>query len=250
MAARPFRQTFVDPIVVATPLSANDVTLATVQIRNVEPTGFEIRLQAADELPGRHAAETVSYLAMERGPHLLGTGIRVEAGRLTMTETPSQLFTPVTFHQAFGVAPVVVTSVTSDNDDTAVTTRMRNVTPTGFHVAMQEQMSTTHSPATETIDYIAWEPSSGTVDGLTFEVYTTPNAVTNTLYTLQWTEHFLAIPMLLATMQMTNNEKPTVLRLDDKDPVEGQIYIEGAASANDDLHYVPEVVGYMAFTYQ
>ena len=104
--------------------------------------------------------------------------------------------------------------------------------------------------ATETIDYIAWEPSSGTMDGLIFEVKTTPDSVTDNLYTLSLMEHFLAIPMFLAAMQTTNNWEPTILRLDDKDPVEGQIYIEGAASANDDLRYVPEVVGYMAFTYQ
>jgi hypothetical protein len=248
-----FRQMFGDPIVVATPLSANDVTLATVRIRHVGPTGFEIRIQEADYLTGRHAPETVSYLAMERGPHVLGTGIRVEAGRLTTPATPTQPFASVTFGQAFDVAPVVVSAVTSVNDARAVTMRMRNMTPASFDVAMQPLSTSVPNQATEateTIDYIAWEPSSGTVDGLTFEVKTTPEPVTDNLSTLRWLEHFLAVPMFLAAMQTASNWEPTMLRVDDKDPVEVHMQLEAEAAVNAELHHPAEVVGYMAFTYQ
>src|SRR5262249_23276492 len=80
-----FRQTFVDPIVVATPLSLNAPRPATIRIRNIGPTGFDIRIQTWNYLSDTHGWKTVSYLAMERGPHTLGTGIRVEAGRLAMS---------------------------------------------------------------------------------------------------------------------------------------------------------------------
>jgi len=236
--------------VVATPLSANDFTPATVRLRNVGPTGFEIHIQEPDYLNGIHASETVSYLAMERGPHVFGTGIRVEAGRLTTNETLTQPFASVTFGQAFGVAPVVVSAVTSVNDTYAVTMRLRNITPSSFEVAMQQLSNSPQNQATETIDYIAWEPSSGTMDGLIFEVKTTPDSVTDNLYTLSLMEHFLAIPMFLAAMQTTNNWEPTILRLDDKDPVEVHIQLEEEATVNADLHHPAEVVGDMAFTYQ
>jgi PKD repeat protein len=49
-----FRQTFVDPIVVATPLRTNDPTPATVRIRNIGPTGFDIRIQPWDYLSNTH----------------------------------------------------------------------------------------------------------------------------------------------------------------------------------------------------
>jgi PKD repeat protein len=248
-----FRQTFGDPIVVAAPLSANDFTPATVRIRHVGPTGFEIRIQEADYLNGRHAPETVSYLAMERGQHVLGTGIRVEAGRLTTPETPTQPFATVTFGQAFGVAPVVVSAVTSVNDARAMTTRMRNITTSSFEVAMQQLSNSAPNQATaatETIDYIAWEPSAGTVDGLTFEVNTTPEPVTDNLSTLRLLEPFLATPMFLAAMQTANNGAPTILRLDDKDPVEVHMQLEAEAALNDEFYPPAEVLGSMAFTYQ
>jgi len=245
-----FRRTFIDPIVVATPLSSNDFAPATVRIRNVGPAGFEIRVEEWDYLDGVHAPESVSYLAMERGPHVLGTGILVEAGRLATNELPSQPFTSVTFSQAFGVAPVVLTAVTSVNEADAVITRLRSITSRSFEVRLQEQMNHVQSHATEMIDYIAWEPSSGSVDGLTFEVQTTPDVVATAMSPLQFTEHFLAIPMFLAAMQTTNGWEPATLRWDHKEPAGVEIQIQDEASGSDDAPPLTEVVGYMAFTYQ
>ena len=245
-----FRRTFIDPIVVATPLSSNDFAPATVRIRNVGPAGFEIRVEEWDYLDGVHAPESVSYLAMERGPHVLGTGIRVEAGRLATNELPSQPFTSVTFSQAFGVAPVVLTAVTSVNEADAVITRLRSITSRSFEVRLQEQMNHVQSHATGTIDYIAWEPSSGSVDGLTFEVQTTPDVVVTAMSPLQFTEHFLAIPMFLAAMQTTNGWEPATLRWDHKEPAGVEIQIQDEASGSDDAPPLTEVVGYMAFTSQ
>src|SRR5262249_38505567 len=148
-----------------------------------------------------------------------------------------------------GIAPVVLTAITSLNDAAAVLTRVRHVTAQGVQVRMQEQMSSTQSHATETIDYIAWEPSSGTVDGLTFEVQTTPNVVTDKMYTIRLVEPFLMLPMFLAAVQTTNGEAPTILRWDNKDPVSVEIQLQAEAPASQDPHPA-EVVGYMAFTSQ
>src|SRR5439155_13417884 len=143
-----FRQVFVDPIVVATPLSSNDFAPATIRIRNIGPTGFEIRVQEWAYLDGVHLPETVSYLAMERGPHTLGTGIRVEAGRRTTNLTTTTSWATVSFQQGFQVAPVVVTAVTSANEADAVITRVQGRTAQGFQVRMQEEISHVQSHAT------------------------------------------------------------------------------------------------------
>src|SRR5215471_2267878 len=244
-----FRQTFVDPIVVATPLSSHDFALAIVRIQRVDPTGFEIRIQAWDDHDGIHASESVSYLAMERGAHLLGTGIQVEAGRLTMDEIPTQPFTPISFHQAFSVTPVVLTAVTSVNEADAVMTRVRSITPDSFEVGLQEQMTHEQRHATETIDYIAWQPSVGTVAGFTFEVRTTPEVIGDQVYALKWTEPFVAPPMFLAAMQTANGWEPATLRWDNKDLLGVELQLQAEAPGSYDLDSITEVVGYMAFTY-
>jgi PKD repeat protein len=243
------RQTFVDPIVVATPLSKKDSVPATIRIRNIKPTGFDIRVQEWDYLDGIHPPETVSYLAMERGPHTLGTGIRVEAGRMATNLNKTNTYTAVTFKQSFVAVPVVVTSVTSVNATDAVITQEKGVTSTSFQVRLQEQCGNVQRHARETIDYIAWEPSAGTVDGFTFEVHTTPAAVTEQVYTIRFTEYFLTIPMFLAAMQTINSDDPATLRWDHEGPVGVDLQVQEEASCKHSLTHLAEVVGYMAFTY-
>jgi PKD repeat protein len=242
-----FRQQFVDPIVVATPLSSNDFAPAVIRLRNVEPTGFEIRVEEWDYLDGAHLPETVSYLAMERGSHTLGTGIRVEAGRMTTNKITS--WSTVSFQQGFQVAPVLLTAVTSFNEADAVITRVTGISTSSFQIRLQEQLSKPKKHATESIDYIAWEPSSGTVDGLLFEVNTTANVVSDEVYTLQFTEPFLTPPMFLAGMQTTLGTDPATLRWDDKDQSQVVIQVQEEASTAHNLTHKSEVVGYMAFTY-
>jgi PKD repeat protein len=241
-----FRQVFVDPIVVATPLSSNDFAPATIRLRNVGPTGFDIRVEEWAYLDGVHLPETVSYLAMERGPHTLGTGIRVEAGRLATNLVSKTTWAAVSFQQGFQVAPVVLTAVTSVNEADAVITRVKGRTAQGFQVRMQEQLNNVQSHATESIDYIAWEPSAGTVDGLLFEVKTTPDVVTDQVYTLQFTESFLTPPMFLAGMQTTDGADPATLRWDNKTQSQVAIEVQEEASRTHGLNHTTEVVGYMA----
>jgi hypothetical protein len=59
---------FIDPVVVANPLSHSDTAPAVVRIRPVD-TGFELRIQEWDYLDGTHASEIVNYIVMERGHH-------------------------------------------------------------------------------------------------------------------------------------------------------------------------------------
>jgi hypothetical protein len=74
-----FQQRFVDPIVVATALSRKGTNPAIVRLQNVNPTGFDIRVQEWDYLDGAHALETAGYIVLERGSYTLPDGTRVEA---------------------------------------------------------------------------------------------------------------------------------------------------------------------------
>ena len=49
-----FEKTYVDPIVIANPLSNNDRDPAVVRIQNVDTTGFDIRVQEWDYLDNIH----------------------------------------------------------------------------------------------------------------------------------------------------------------------------------------------------
>jgi hypothetical protein len=240
-----FPRPFVDPIVVARPPSNHELAPALVRIRHVTPSGFEIRLQEWDYLDGVHGQETVGYLVVERGRHTLGGNGHIEAGSTVTNQTTNVVTVP--FSQSFSVAPVVLTAVASVNDASAVTTRVRNVTPSNFQVRLQEQQKNPQSHAAETITYIAWTPSSGTLAGnLLFEVQKTPDAMTHQWKTLAFLEDFTAVPVFLADLQTTDGGDPASLRWANKGFSSVDVKVAEEQSAGSDISHTAEVVGYVA----
>jgi hypothetical protein len=238
-----FQEPFVDPIVVAQPASQHDSEPVVVRIRNVDAMGFDLRLQEWDHQDGLHGVETVSYLVMERGTYTLPDGTQIEAERLQTNKTSG--YAAFSFRQPFAVVPVLLTAVTSVNGGQAVTTRVRGLSPAGFRVRLQEQEANAQVHVTETIAYIAWEPSAGILDGMAFEVSTPPEMVTDQGYTIEFSEPFLSPPMVLAAMQTTNGSDTATLRWTNRDRFGIDIRIAEEQSQDDETAHTPEVVGYV-----
>ncbi len=242
-------KSFFDPVVVAKPLSHNEEDPAVVRIRDVDTTGFWIRIQEwdyLDDLNGTHLAETVSYIVMERGSYILNDGTRVEAGRLETDKTSS--FGTVSFSHPFQDAPVVMAAISSFNESDTVTGRIRNVSTQGFEFCMQEQELNAQSHATETVSYVAWEPSLGTVDGLTFEIGKTEDVVRHRFHTIQFGQAFMTNPMFLADMQTADSSDTANVRWQNKDAYSVEVKIHEEQSRNKETNHTTEVVGYMVFS--
>jgi len=241
-----FSESFHDPVVVARSLSCNEGDPAVVRIRNADASGFEIRVQEWDYLDGIHAEETLCYIVMERGTYILPDGTMVEAERFETDRTAS--FEEVAFSRTFQAAPVVITAISSYNEADAVTTRVRNISINGFELRMQEQELNSQTHDTETISYIAWEPSSGTMDDLTYEVKKTDDVVTDGLHTIVYNETFMNIPVFLADMQTTDGEDTASVRWQDKDFYGLDVKIVEEQSGDSETSHTTEVVGYMLFS--
>ena len=238
-----FNDTFIDPVVVAKPLSYNGGDPAVLRIQNVDSTGFDIRIQVWDYLDGTHTTENVSYIVMEQGSYILEDGTKVEAGRFDTDATGS--FGWVDFSQTFNQVPVVTSTVSSFNEEDAVCSRLKNINTTGFDFRMQEQELNRQIHTIETISYIAWEPSSGTVGNLTFEVDKTDDVITHNLQTIVYNETFMATPVFLADMQTTDGGDTANLRWQNKDFYGIDIKITEEQSRDSEMNHTTEVVGYM-----
>jgi hypothetical protein len=239
----PFSRKFSDPVVVAKPASANGSDPATVRIRNVTADGFEIRIQEWDYLDGWHTMETVDYLAMERGTYRLADGTMVAAGKfasLTTTMSGTQYFS-----QSFNVEPVLVATVESFAGAGTIAVRLDNITATGFDFRLQEQEKNTQYHVSEDIAYIAWEPSSGVIDGIIYEVGLTGAALNHEWYTLVFNESFSQPPFLLADMQTTNGINTSSLRHRNKDEFSIDIKVQEETSLDAETWHVGETVGYL-----
>ena len=211
-----FAETFVDPVVVAKPATDTDTDPVVVRIRNVSATGFDIQLQEWNYQDGNHATESVSYLVVERGSWTLADNSRLVATSFNTSAAAD--FINVSYPTSFNVTPIVVSSVATYNDASAVTTRTRDVTTTGFRSRLQEEEAADKVHGTETIAYIAWEPGNGTVGSLTYEVGSTGNVVDEEYH------------------ELTLNNGSTV-----------QIRICEENSVYDEMRHATEEIGYIAF---
>ncbi|SDW99532.1 PKD repeat-containing protein [Thiocapsa roseopersicina] len=239
-----FGRSFIDPVVVANPPSINDAASAVVRISGVESTGFWIRIQEWDYLDGEHGFETVSYVAMEKGSHVLPSGERIEAGTFTQS---GRWYSSFGFAEAFPTTPVVFAGVSSTNDAKAVTTRVRDVTAQGFRVRMDEQELLTAGHGAETVSYIAWQPSQGTLDGLQFAVGMKAKGASDQASTLSFGDGFAEIPVFLAHMQTANGGDPTALRHRNLSATGVELIAQEEQSKDAEMTHLAEDVGWAAF---
>lgn len=238
-----FTTTYQQPILLAKPLDYTVGLPGSVQIRRLDSTGFDIRSRSWDYLQDAEIVGQVSYLVLEAGSYTLADGTRLEAGQII--SPGGQAFAPVEFAQPFNRQPVVITSVVSSDDPTAVTTRIRRIDTQHFELALQEQEIHRSGHGAETVAYLAWEPASGTLDGLRFEVGRTLDEVTHAFYPLTFRTPFPAVPWLLADMQSSDGLDTATLRYQHLTPATVELKVEEEQSRDAETRHSSERVGYV-----
>ena len=126
---------------------------------------------------------------------------------------------------------------------------MRKISTGGFDFRMQEQEADKlQSHYKETIHYIAWEPSTGTVQNYIFDVDTTGNSVTDSFYKINFHNSLNGIPFFLADMQTTNGLDQANVRWRNKNTQSIQVQIDEEQSSDSETKHVFETVGFIAVT--
>jgi concanavalin A-like lectin/glucanase superfamily protein/fibronectin type III domain protein len=239
------RQPFIDPVVIAKSVSSREAEPAVVRVRHVEPTGFEISLQSWDESSQPLVAETVGYLVIERGRFHLGDGNFVESG--TIDADPTYPVHSIAFSQPFHTAPVVMTSIITVEDTMAVTSRPARVRRDGMQLQLQSQGLSSHHDALQRVSYIAWAPSTGTLDGLVFEVNTARRISRQQFQTIPYRQSFATPPVFVADIQSSRGGSPINVRWDQKDMEGIDVKIDDVvdlAVEGETIQY-SDVIGYI-----
>jgi regulation of enolase protein 1 (concanavalin A-like superfamily) len=167
----------------------------------------------------------------------------VVADRLETNAT--NRFVGQSFASAFAQVPVMLAAVTSVNEEDAVAVRLRDVTTTGFQVGMREQELNTQTHLTETIDYLALEPSFGVVNGVRYEVDHLPSKVNHVPQTLFYQTALTQPPLLLADMQTMAGRDTANLRWQNRDEFGVELWVAEEQSYDSELNHVGESVGYL-----
>ncbi len=243
---------YTDPVVVALPLSYNDSDPGVVRIRNVDAADddFQIRIEEWEYINGNHSTESISYLVIEKGYHEL-TGGQIIAAVTTDIDTD---YTNFNISAAgYSSAPVVFSSVITNNDANTVTIRQNNITKDNISIKLQEEEALgTH--ANETVSIIALETGNYTAGLNTVFQVGIKEDVTNDDAGSEWhTINFTKTgayddPAFLAAMQTEDGSNTAALRYKNLDYDNVEVYIEEEKSVDNELYHVEEDVGYVVIS--
>ena len=235
-------KTFTQPIVVVSPPTYDGGQPTTVRVRNVAANSFEVQIDEWEYLDGWHVPEELNYLVVEAGNHSLA-GLSIEAGRRTVDER----FETQSFSQSFASPPVVLVQCASENESTAVTTRVRNVSANSFQVRLQEEEAADGSHADEALHYVALATGAGSETDWQAEV-----ASLGTAFTHQWkTIDFVSSqtsPLFFATMQTYQGSDPAALRYRKLSAADVEIKVEEEQSRDGEIAHAKEAIGYLVLS--
>ena len=237
-----FSQALDNASVVVGPLTSNDGSPATVRVRNVTDTGFEVQIDEWDYLDGAHGSETLQWIALEAGTHEID-GRTVVAGSGTATGNDSAMFFGT---DAFASGPLVFAQVASDLQPNAVTAQINSVSSTGFVLDLdrqeRDQRDLGLAHGTETVDWIAVEggghASDGSFSGLMANV--TTRGVGVNLPLAGAADDFV----FLADMQQEKGIDAATVRLKSIGSQSWTLFIEEEKSRDAELRHALEDVGY------
>lgn len=252
-----FKHSYSNPVVVAKAPSFNGGDPGIVRIRNVTSSGFEIAFQEWLYKDGNHTTESIPYLVVEAGNHTLAGGLQLAADTTKTDESYQNLCpgsvsdtTNVVFGTAFPSAPVVLTSVVTFDGSDTVNSRVKDVSASGFKVALQEQ----EDGDSHTEEEIAWVAiEKGQVADSSLPFYLDVGAVNNADEadkTINFTTSFSGPPTFLAAMQTINGADPAAIRTKNVATDSAKIFVEEEKSCDTETGHGFEDVGFIAVTNQ
>ncbi len=231
-----FATAIADAVVVMGPASDFDDAPLSTRVRNVTDTGFEFQIDEWDYLDGVHASESIGWLAVSEGSHTLSSGETIVAATASVGTGLETLSFGETLSNA-----VVLAEVTSLNEASAVTTRIRNVTEQGFQTQItEEEAGGAH--VDETVSWIAIETGQNAI----FEAFITPDEVNETASRYDFNANFVIAPVVLADMQSTDGADTSTTRLAAVDATGVSLFVEEEQSQDTEIGHTDETLGVVA----
>jgi YD repeat-containing protein len=150
--------------------------------------------------------------------------------------------------RSFHAQPVVVSQVQTDNDPHWVKTRQRNVTASGFDVALEEEDANTASHGGEIVGWLAIAPGTGTWSGHKYEAAQTADVVSSTWAAISFAQSFASAPRFVGGIATYDGGDGSYLRYDRTSLTASgvQVMIEEDTTADEETNHTDEVVHYLA----
>lgn len=239
-------RTYVDPVVIFGPASRAGGDPVTIRVDNVTSNSFDVLLDEWDYRDGRHLYETVSYVVVEAGTHILADGTILHADNHAAV---NNRWANVDFQPGmFASTPLVFTQTVTYNDTAAVATRARNIDTNGFQVRQQEEQGADRIHGNETVSWIAVENVGvgNFANGSQYQASQTGDVVNQRPFSGLFDATFADAPVFIAAMQSFNGGDVSTVRSHGVTDEGFTVNIEEERSFDHEVNHIHESVGIFA----
>ncbi|MDP2518844.1 galactose oxidase-like domain-containing protein [Shimia thalassica] len=226
-----------NPIVVVSPLTYVGRHPATVSLRNVSETGFEMQVSEWDYLDGRHARETVSWMAVEQGIHVLDDGAVIEAGSSRVTTRQRHVELNGEYE---GLSPVVIAQVATSDHESVVTDRLANIDADGFDIRLQEQESNRNGHPPETVHWISFMEGNHNA----FSAFSDERGISHHETDIDLTRS-IDRTHVFADLQSDLGRNTSVLRVTERDEDSVTMFLQEEQSLDSEMLHGRETLGWL-----
>ena len=162
------------PVVLCSPLTANDAEPGLVRVRNITASGFEYRLAEWDYQDSVHVTETFQWLAVPEGVHDINGEIW-EAG---VIESDQQRLKADRLKHKSAQAPLLFYQVYQPANST-VAPRVQSLQSNRFELHLVSEMAHSSNRVFEKVGYLAlpWNPNGTLPDGRRYMAISTGDVV-------------------------------------------------------------------------
>ncbi|WP_136807923.1 fibronectin type III domain-containing protein [Desulfosediminicola flagellatus] len=196
------------PVVLSSIVSENDTNTATLRMKGITPQGFSVTMQEQEKNDGKHATETVCYIAMEKWSGEVD-GLMIEAG--TTEKILTDKASTISFEQQFSAMPFVLADMQSANGmDTAIVS-MSDISVTDTRMTIVEEQSANNEVyhIAEIGGYFAIAPVKPEEDS---PVEMGETSVGSAPVWVSFTKHYKQ-PVIIANTVTKNDTSPNVVRI-------------------------------------
>ncbi|QAX32121.1 G8 domain-containing protein [Leisingera sp. NJS204] len=233
-----FAEDIDNPVVIMGPLTSNGGAPAFARVKAATDDGFKMQIEEWDYLNGKHATESVSWVAMSSGTYELEDGRQVTA---VQVKTDKNGKATVDF-SGFDGEIAVFTQIGSHNASEAITVRNEVSGNDSVEISLQRQQDNSGGAfAPETVYVMAMEVGEG--EGLQAGNMTGVKRKASQVDVDPDDFDELAF---LASMTSTNGQDPAALRLRDFDSNGISIFAQEEKSADNETWHKREDVSWFA----
>ncbi len=252
-------ESYLSPVIVATHIQSNNTEPASVRIRNVTGTSFDIRLQHAASPETALATDQINYIVMEEGSGTIGS-TQVEAHRVTTSTTGSSSggYTgdSMTYDNTYSSPPIVLHQMMSYNDSDWASTfvssdgsRTSPPTTSGFALGINRAQAGTEHDA-ETLGWIAIAQTSGdTVDSTNFETQITSDSLTGngSSSPFSFSGTYSTTPLVIASQQEMDGSDGSWAVINSVSSSQVDLYVDEETIGDSERAHTTETAAFAVF---